>query len=441
MDLDSVAGSVLIGALALAFIGLVTFAVAGSRAAFLLGIREDAPWWFRRAGARTQGLVVAYLGVAVAVGALASMGVNAVLDDARTLAWTAGWVSSVLVVAGTVTRVGRLVVDVASDGRATWDEPDAADFVEPDEALDDVDVRAAREAALAGDWQPAAHLLAATSDHDARFARLRVLASAAMRRSVWLDSWLREHPRDPHALALRAELAVRRAWEIRGGEWVPKDHDRFLDALADAEQCAREAIAVAPGDPSPHVTLLTAARGQQVDRDELDRRWAGLVALAPNHVEGHRATLQYKAAKWFGSADEMFEFARAASAQAAPGTVLALTVVIAHVEHFLMLSARSTKLADKHMQDPATRAEIAAAEARWRGPDGPSPVERASAHNLLAFAWWLAEDAPAAREHLAHTREHLSAWPWEYAEEPTTVHANVQAWARQRTSTAAPVAS
>jgi hypothetical protein len=89
------------------------------------------------------------------------------------------------------------------------------------------------------------------------------------------------------------------------------------------------------------------------------------------------------------------------------------------------------------MQDPATRAEIAAAEARWRGEHGPSPVGRASAHNLLAFAWWLAEDAEAAREHLAHTREHLSSWPWEYADEPTTVHAQAQVWARARTGSTA----
>ncbi|MBB2924594.1 hypothetical protein [Cellulomonas cellasea] len=433
MDLDSVAGTVLIGALALALIGSLTYAVAGSRAAFLLGVREEAPWWFRRAGARTQGLVVAYAGAAVAVGALASLGVSAVLDDARTLSWTAGWVSAVLVVAATMNRFGPLVVKVASDGRGTWDEPEEADFVEPDDALDDVDVRAAREAALAGDWRPAAHLLAATTDHDARYRRVSVLANAALWRSSWLDAWLRDDPRDQHALAVRAQLAVGRAWEIRGGEWTPKSPDRFLDALADAEGCAREAIAVTPSDPSPHVSLLTAARGQQVDRDEFDRRLAGLLAVAPDHLEGHEAALQYKAAKWFGSADEMFAFAREASARATPGTALALLVVVAHVEHVLMLTSRSPKLANKHAENPATRAEIAAAEARWRGPDGPSPVGRSRAHNLLAFAWWLAEDADAAREHLAHTREHLSSWPWEYADEPTTVHAQVQAWARART--------
>lgn len=441
MDLDSLAGTVLIGALALALIGFVTYVVAGSRAAFLLGVREDAPWWFRRAGARTQGLVVAYLGGAVAVGALASTGVGAVLDDAGTLAWTAGWVSAVLLVAATMNRFGRLVVSVASDGRGTWEEPEEADFVEPDDALDDVDVRAAREAALAGDWRPAAHLLAATTDHDARYGRVSVLAQAGLRRSAWLDTWLRESPRDPHALAVRADLAVRRAWEIRGSEWTPKSPERFLDALADAEEHAREAIAVTPTDPSPRVSLLTAARGQEVDRDEFDRRLAGLLAVAPDHLEGHHAALQYKAAKWFGSADEMFAFARETSARAKPGTALALLVVAAHVEHVLMLTSRSPKLANKHAEDPATRAEIAAAEARWRGADGPSPVGRSQAHNLLAFAWWLAEDADSAREHLAHTREHLCAWPWQYADEPTTVHAQAQVWARARTGADRPAAA
>jgi hypothetical protein len=433
VDVDTLAGNIAIGALALVFIGLVTVWVAGTRGAFLLGIREDAPWWFRRAGARSQGLVVAYVAGAVSIGAFASMAVSAALPDAGSLAWTAGWVSVALVIAVTVTRFGRLLLSAATDGKATWDEPEEADFIKPDPALDDVDVRSARDAALGGNWRPAAHLLGATSDPDARFDRLEVLAQAGMRRSAWLEAWLREQPRDPHALALRAQLAALRAWEIRGGEWKTQDPERFLDALADAEAFAREAIAVTPTDPSPHVTLVTTARGQQVDCDELDRRFAGLVALAPDHRQGHEQALQYKCEKWFGSADEMFIFAREVSARAKPGSALALLVVTAHVEHFLMLAGRSDTLADKHMTSDATRAEIAAAEKRWSdGDGGPSPVGRAIAHNLLAYAWWLAEDPAAAREHLTHTREHLNEWPWAYAGDPSVVHANVQAWARAR---------
>lgn len=432
MNLDSTAGTILIGAVVFALIGLLVFWVAGTRGAVVLGIREESPWFFRPAGARTQGLFVAYVAGLVAVGAFAYLAVSSVMPDSRTLPWTAAWVSAVVTLAGTMTRVGRRLTAEATEGRGLLDEPAQADFVTPDDALDDIDARAAREAALAGDWRPAAALLAATPDNDARFHRVEVLSAAALRRSAWLDSWLRERPDDPHALAVRAQLAMLRAWEVRGAEWTPRDPERFLDALADAETCAREAIAAAPTDPSPHVTLITAARGQQVDRAEFDRRLAALLALAPGLVAGHEQALQYLAPKWFGSTEEMLAFARDASARATPGSALALLVVLAHVEQHLILSMRPGRRAARYMAEPEVVADIAAAEARWRADDGPSPVRRAQGHNLLAYAWWLADDAAAAAPHLRETREHLSEFPWQYHGEPSDVHAQVQAWTRQR---------
>lgn len=432
MDLDSPAGSVLIGALALGLIGLGVAGISRTRAAVLIGVREGL-WWFSPAGARTQGLVVAYLSGVVAVGAFVFLAVRSFLPVGGALAWTLTWTSAAGVIALTVTRFGRVVIDAATGGRGLAAEPDEADFVDIDEALDDVDLRAAREAALAGDWRPAAHLLAATSDPSARFDRLETLAQAGLRRAAWLDAWLRERPTDPHALALRAQLAAVRAWEIRGHDWVPNSPDRFLDALADAESYAREAVEADPTDPSPHATLVQIARGQQVDHDELDRRLAGLTALAPHHRSGHEQALQYKAEKWFGSAAEMFAYAREVSARAEAGNALALLVVTAHIEHWLMLSARSAARADKYLASDEVTAEIRAAEQRWLGgPDGPSPVARLRGHNLLAFAWWAADDAAAARPHLQRTREHLSEWPWGYGGDPSLVHAQVQAWARQK---------
>jgi hypothetical protein len=431
VNFDTPAGTVALAALVFAVVGLLVFWISGSRAAFLLGIRKDAPWFLNPAGGRTRGLVFAYLAALVAVGAFVFVAARTAVP-AR-LAWTLCWSSVAVVLWATVTRVGRKIVDVATDGRATWDEPAEEDFVEADDALDDIDLRAARAAALAGDWLPAAHLLSATADHDARYARVVVLADTALRRRTWLDTWLRERPSDPQALAVRAQLAAAHAWSIRGSAYEVRDPARWFEAIEDAEAIVREAIEAAPDDPSPRTTLVLIARGQQVDHDELDRRLAAVLALAPAHLAAHEHALQYKAAKWFGSADEMFAFARAASARAEPGSALNLLVVTAHLEHYLALSGRTATLADKHMTSAATRAEIAAAVARWRAGDGgPSPVGRAAAHNLLAFAHWLAEQPEEAAEHLAVTREHLAEMPWGMADEPSAAHARVQAWARQR---------
>ncbi|WP_456820098.1 hypothetical protein [Cellulomonas sp. URHB0016] len=434
MNFDTPAGTVALGALVFAVIGLLVYWLAGSRAAFLIGIRQDAPWFLNPAGGRTQGLVFAYLSGLVAVGALVFLAARSVGAPAP-FSWTCCWSSAAVALWATITRAGRKIVDVATDGRATWDDPQEQDFVEPDDALDDVDLRTARAAALAGDWRPAAHLLSATADHDARYARVVGLADAALRRRTWLDTWLREHPSDPQALAVRAQLAAAYAWSVRGSAYEVQDPSRWFEAIHDAEAIVREAVAAAPADPSPRTTLVLIARGQQVDHDELDRRLADVLALAPQHLAAHEHALQYKAAKWFGSTDEMFTFARAASAQADPGSALNLLVVTAHVEHWLALSGKSSHLASKHMEAPATRAEITAAVDRWRAGDGgPSPVGRAAAHNLLAFAYWLAEQPDEAVEHLAVTRERLSDMPWGMVDEATAVHARVQAWARQKAS-------
>jgi hypothetical protein len=433
MNFDSLAGTVVIGGASVAVIGLGVLAIAGTRAAPLLGMRTGAPWWFSPAGGRTQGAVVAYLGLVVALAALVGLAVSTALPDAGSLAWTATWVSAALVVAATVTHVGRLVVHLATDGRGTTEEPVEADFVDADAALDDIDLRAARRAALSGDWQPAAQLLTVTRDPDVRWSRIEVLAEAADRRRSWVDQWLDQRPGDRDALAVRAQAGLVHACEIRGQDWTPREVGRFRDALEDAEAYALEAAATYPGDPAPRVTLVALARFQEVPRDELDRRLRSVLDLAPGHRGAHEQALQYLAPKWHGSADEVLRFARTASAAAPAGSDLALLPVVAHIEQYVMLMERTAAIADRHITSAAVREEIRAAAARWTdGADGTPRVAAASGHNVVAFAAWLAELPELAAEHLAFTREHLDPFPWCYGGDPTQVHAAAQAWARQR---------
>lgn len=431
MDLENPAGYVLIGAATVVVIGLLAAAIAWSPAARLLGLREDNLWWFSPAGGRTQGLVLAYLAALVAVGAGVHLAVRAVRPDAGALAWTLSWVSAVVLLGGTVAWMGRLVVRVATGGSGVFDEPRDELYRPVDDALDDVDLVAARRAADEGDWRPAAALLRASLDHDTRFARIDVLAEHALRRSRWLDRWISEVPGDPQLLTLRCAVAVHRAWQMRGTEWVPRSYDAFRGALDDAEELARDAVRAAPEDPSPHVLLLWLARGQEVDRDEMDERCRALYRLAPQHQAGHQEELQYRCQKWHGSAEEMFATARRAAGSAPPGSALHLLVVTAHLEHAIMLGADRPARGRRHLADPATRREVAAAVAGWRsGPHGPSPVNRLQGHNVLAFFHWMAQDRDAARPHLELTREHLATYPWGYVDgDPTRTHAAALQWA------------
>lgn len=313
--------------------------------------------------------------------------------------------------------------------------PDTAlpDDALPDDALDDLPLRAARDAAVRGDWRPAADLLASTPDAEQRSDRVVVLAATAVDHGTWLDHWLDasmklERPGDPDALVVRAETGVARAWRLRGTAWRPRNHHAFVRALTVADDHARQAAVAAPGDPSPHMTRLRVARGLEVGRDEFARRLSALTALAPHHRPALEQALQYKTAKWGGSAAEMFAFARRVSADAPAGSSAALLVVWAHLEHGATLDRRGSSRGTAYLADPATRAEIAAAEERWSGRPGPAEAGRAWGHNVLAYAWWLARDPDAARPHLARTREHLATYPWAFSGDPTAVHARAQAW-------------
>lgn len=433
MSLDTPAGYAFIGAVILVVIGLLVLAVASTRLAPVLGMREDARWWFSPAGGRTQGLVVAYVGALVAIGALVYLIVDPGLDGSPALAWTLSWMMGLGLLVLSGTRVARVAVSVASEGRTSIDEPDEALYVQPDGALDDLDLIAARTATEHGEWRPAAALLAASIDDDMRYARTTALAIQGLRRSRWLDSWLAARPTDPNAQAVKSMLAVRRAWELRGPDWEPRNAHAFLAALREAEEVTREAIDNDPTDPSPRAVLVEMARGQQVDADELDARARALFLLAPAHQGGHEAALHYRSAKWFGSDDEMLAAARASSTVAPPGSALALLVVTAHIEHYLSLIERSPTHAERYVRSPDVRSEVARAVAQWQaGPDGPSPINQAKAHNTLAFYFWLARDRANARPHLAHTLRHLDLWPWALVGDATQVHAVAQQWARAR---------
>ena len=383
MDLSTPAGYTLIGAGVLLVTGLAVLALASTRLAPVLGLREDAPWWSSPAGGRAHGLLATYLGGLVGVGAAVHLAATGVLHGSAALAWMLTCVATAGMLALTAPRVSQVAARVVARDPLAIAEPSPAQYVAPDGALGDLDLMVARTAADRGHWRPAARLLAASVDHDVRYARVVQLAVHGLRRSRWLDDWVRTRPTDPNALAVSAMLAVRRAWELRGPDWEPRNRLAFLAALQEAEELTREAIDNDPGDPTPRAVLVEMARGQQVDVAELEARTDGLYALAPHHQGGHEAELQYRSLKWHGSTEDMFRHARAASAAAPPGNALTLLVATAHLEHYLTLAERSLEQATAYLRSAAVRAEIARRSRAGRAgragrprSTGPGPTTR-----------------------------------------------------------------
>ncbi|MFE1234335.1 hypothetical protein [Streptomyces sp. NPDC059442] len=188
--------------------------------------------------------------------------------------------------------------------------------------------QAVAEAAWEGDWKPAErYVRAAGEDWDERWARLELLQQVAREDDAWLHAWRVAEPGNCDAATLHASITVHRAWEIRGSgyahEVMTSDMNRFRAMLPAAIEEARQAALLDPADPGPWVVMVTAARGAQYSRAQFKPLWAGLVARAPHHYEGHWQALQYWCAKWFGSDRRMMRFARQAVRKAPPGSPLA----------------------------------------------------------------------------------------------------------------------
>src|SRR4051812_20100288 len=115
------------------------YAIAPTRAAWLLGVRRDAPLMFNPTGVRLQALVLGYGAALVAVGALVFSAVRP-LTQGGSLPWTASWTAGAFVFAGTVTRVVRHATFVHG-GRTAVVAPIPVSAVLPvDEIGDDVDL-------------------------------------------------------------------------------------------------------------------------------------------------------------------------------------------------------------------------------------------------------------------------------------------------------------
>ncbi|MFD9888231.1 DUF4034 domain-containing protein [Amycolatopsis sp. NPDC059027] len=209
-----------------------------------------------------------------------------------------------------------------------WGLP-ADDEVTTERFFSDLALAEADTAARSGDWAPAAELFAEIgADWDRRATVASWLGETAANDDTWLKTWQAARPGDPDAAVVHAEGLVRLAWQIRGGyradETSREQFAGFFRVLEEAEDATKEAIELAPEDPTPWCTMLTLARGRQYEHERFRPLWTELMARAPLHHGGHIQALQYWCAKWGGSHELMYAFAEEAAAKSPSLAVMPL---------------------------------------------------------------------------------------------------------------------
>lgn len=195
--------------------------------------------------------------------------------------------------------------------------------------------------AARGDWRPAADLLAATwQDWDRRAQATEALAAEGARTDEWLASWREVKPDDRDLAVLDAASWARVAREIRGDSDEPQHVAGGQRVLRRAERVARQAIELAPEDPTPWVTLLQVARGLTYDQARFAEIWHGVVSRAPRHRLAHEEALGYWAAE---SHEVMFDLA----ARTSPSLVLHAAFLVEDEDSLVWRSDYVTEALDK----------------------------------------------------------------------------------------------
>ncbi|MBC6458879.1 hypothetical protein [Actinomadura sp. HBU206391] len=277
-------------------------------------------------------------------------------------------------------------------------------------------VNAACEAASQGAWQPAAELLARIGRHwELRSLCTGRLGEVAAEDDRFVREWLAKRPYDADAAVIDAVGLVELAWGVRSS--LPASHvtrlqfEGFARVLGEAERASDRAADMAPNDPTPLVSVLQVHLGLGHPHERFHVAWRRLVERAPHHEAAHEVALQYWCAKWHGSHELMFEFAKRAAASAPRGSLLATLCLTAMFEY-----AFGTDDWEIYRRDYAHWA-IDGVLAALETVD-PAHPRLPRARHLLAYSLTRAERLVEAYHQFTRLGPAIGSVPWSYEADP-----------------------
>ncbi|ASU83121.1 hypothetical protein CDO52_10300 [Nocardiopsis gilva YIM 90087] len=267
-------------------------------------------------------------------------------------------------------------------------------------------------------------------DYEQRVRRVSALGDAAIGRSGEVYDLLADGMPGEDAADILLWLGstlISEAWEIRGGGYAATvGEDRFklfFASLGAAEEPLLEAAKLRPDDPVPWHEMLAFGMGMQLDRERQDQIWANVAQRARFLVDANWRRLQVLCAKWHGSHEEMYAFARETVALAPNGHPVTYLLPLAHFEYVRGVYDDLVEDQDQlweyskfqvdHWSEPVV-AELRTAAAKWcTAAPGPHPDDLA-AHHHFGWCFFEAEAKDAARWHLGQVGNHVATSPWGY---------------------------
>ncbi|GLW32533.1 hypothetical protein [Actinoplanes regularis] len=236
--------------------------------------------------------------------------------------------------------------------------PDDAetDTVKFNDLLRDPGARQLLRALRERDWPTARDILTAADPEHFMFYMWCVSGADGLQE--WIPDVIRAEPDSTLPLLARGAHAISWAWEARGSgtsSTVGEDQWKvWFQRLKLAENCLDEVIDRDPKCAEAWHYLIVLGRARQLPMEERWRRFNRLIEIDPTHLLGHQQMLENVMAKWSGSTEAMFDFARTRAA-ACPGTNIPLLVAQAHREQ------RRVEGSDKYLRRADVAGEIYAA--------------------------------------------------------------------------------
>ncbi|MFB6990072.1 hypothetical protein ACFC0C_19970 [Streptomyces sp. NPDC056178] len=282
-------------------------------------------------------------------------------------------------------------------------------------------------AAALGEYEPAAKLLATTRDGaewENRDRYLGRLVTFARNRDAWLTDWLAAAPHDPDALLVKAELAVRRAWESPVRAEQLRELGPLITAAADAD----------PRDPVPWRLALDHARGTHATHTVFEALWEQAIQRSSHHYGCHVAALRYLSAAWYGSHRECFDFAERAAEDSLPGSLVQALPLRAAFAVLVEGPVVRTSSVQEERIDAA--ADLAITLSASFAPGDPWPAET---RNLLAFVLVARGRWEEALEQFRQIGPHAASFPWSsVSDDPLGRFLDTRDDARRRAACATP---
>lgn len=317
--------------------------------------------------------------------------------------------------------------DRMKSDREPFDAPRPDRF---DPFLGDRELRSAYRYLVDGDWRRLDSFLESSP-------KAWLYSSVITSRLVGIETitfarWV-DVAKSPRSLSFHAAALIRDAYEARADYEARVAHPDselsdidteaaifdYQEALKRAERNLYEVVRERPGLSDPWVFLLVSGRGLGVRLEELRQRFDNAHSRDPFRPDACREYLEGLTAKWGGSQEATFDFARWIELEAPPDSPARCALPIAHIEQGLR-GDQGANLAAYLNNETVVSELVGGLESLLRVTPTPAPTEALPALNAYALA--ISADSPSTAYLITEVFERIAdrptMYPWSLYEEP-----------------------